>query len=138
MAKPREPWNIRPVRKKATVTASLKAVVETKARELIENILKPKYAKPPKKGEQTNYITNIEAKWFRNNFYFFSTYAYPSPNALSPMFEAKFARMEPLGNGTFALYAMRYTGNEWVGVLDALTVDECMKAIRDDDWFVLA
>ena len=49
MAKPREPWNIRPVRKKATVTASLKAVVETKARELIENILKPKYAKPPKR-----------------------------------------------------------------------------------------
>jgi hypothetical protein len=43
--------------------------------------------------------------------------------------------MEPLGDGTFALYAMRYTGTEWVGVFDALTVDECMKAIRDDPWF---
>ena len=138
MAKPREPWNIRPARKRASVTASLKAEVEAKGRDLIENVLKPKYVRPPKKGEQFNYITDIGAKWFRNNFYFFSIYACPGPNALSPTFEAKFARMEPLGDGTFALYAMRHTGNEWVGVFDALTVDECMKSIQDDPWFVLA
>ena len=138
MAKPREAWNIIPRRKAAPVTASLKIEVETKARDLIEKDLKPKYVKPPKKGEQFNYITDIGAKWFRNNFYFFSTYACPSPNALSPTFEAKVARMEPLGDGTFALYAMRYTGNEWVGVFDALTVDKCMKSIQDDPWFALA
>ncbi len=46
--------------------------------------------------------------------------------------------MEPLAGGKFALYAMRYTGKEWVGVLDALTVDECMKAIQDDSWFLLS
>ena len=136
--RPREPWNIRPARKVAAVTASLKAEVETKATALIENVLKPKYVKPKKKAKEINYITDIGAKWFRNNFYFISTYACPSPNALSPTFEAKFARMEPLRDGTFALYAMRYTGNEWVGVLDALTVDECMKAIQDDEWFTLA
>ena len=89
MAKPREPWNIRPARKPASVTASLKAEVEAKARDLIENVLKPKYVKPPKKGEQFNYITDIGAKWFRNNFYFFSTYACPSPNALSPTFRGE-------------------------------------------------
>ena len=136
MARPREPWNIRPARKSRPVTASLKAEVETKANDLIENVLKPRYVKPPKKGEQFNYITDIGAKWFRNNFYFTATYACPSPNALSPTFEWKFARMEPLGDGTFALYAMRYTGKEWVGVFDALTVDECMKSIQDDPWFV--
>jgi hypothetical protein len=134
MAKPREPWNIRPSRKTVPVTASTKAEVETKAKSLIENVLKPKHVQPPKKGEQLNYITDIGAKWYRNNF--FSTYACPGPNALSPTFESKFARMEPLGNGTFALYAMRYTGKEWVGVLDALSVDECLKAIEDDAWFV--
>ena len=42
-----------------------------------------------------------------------------------------------LGNGKFALYAMRYTGKEWVGVLDALSVDECLAAIRDNEWFEL-
>ncbi len=100
--------------------------------------MKPRHVKTPKKGEQFNYITDIGAKWFRNSFYFFATCACPSPNALTPSFEWKFARMEPLAGSKFALYAMRYTGKEWVGVLDALTADECMKAIQDDPWFVLS
>jgi hypothetical protein len=90
-----------------------------------------------KKDEQFNYLIDIGTKWNRNYFYFFLTHACPGPNANSPTFESMFARMEPLGNGKFALYAMRYTGKEWVGVLDALSVDECMKAIRDNEWFEL-
>jgi hypothetical protein len=43
--------------------------------------------------------------------------------------------MKPLGGGKFALYFMRHSG-EWVGISDTLTVDECMKAIQDDPWFV--
>jgi len=135
MATPREPWNIRPAKKRTSVTASIKTEVESKARDLIENVLKPKYVQRPKEGEQFNYITDIGAKWYRNFFYFFSTYACPNPNALSPTFESKFARMEPLGFGRFALYFMRHTG-EWVGIYDSLSVDECMKAIQDDSWFV--
>ena len=105
MAKPREPWNIRPAKKRASVTASIKAEVETKAKDLIDNVLKPKYVLPPQPVDaQFNYITDIGAKWYRNYFYFFSTYACPGPNALSPTFESKFARMEPLGGGQFALY----------------------------------
>src|ERR1035438_9122542 len=49
MAEPREPWNIRPAKKRAAVTASLKTEVETKARDLIENVLKPKHVLPPPK-----------------------------------------------------------------------------------------
>jgi hypothetical protein len=135
MAKPREPWNIRPAKKSVPVSASIKAEVETKARALIENVLKPKYVLPPHKAEHVNYITDISAKWYRNYFYFFSTYACPGPNALFPSFESKIARMEHLGNGKFALYFMRHTG-EWVGIYDSLFVDECMKAIEDDPWFV--
>ena len=40
-----------------------------------------------------------------------------------------------VGNGKFALSFMRHTG-EWVRIYDALTVDECLKAIQDDPWFV--
>src|SRR5262249_215661 len=112
MAKPREPWNIRPAKKRPSAPASLKAEVETKATDLIENVLKPKYVLPPKTGERFNYITDIEAKWYRGYFYFLSTYACPGPNALSPTFESKFARMEYLGDRKFALYFMRYTGKE--------------------------
>ena len=137
MAKPREPWNIRPAKRIPAISPSLKGEVETKARELIDKILKPKYVQPPKKDERFNCVADIGAKWYRNYFYFIASYACPGPDAPSPTFEHKFARMEPLRDGTFALYAMRYTGNEWVGVFDALSVDECMQAIRDDPWFVL-
>jgi hypothetical protein len=134
MAKPRESWNIRPAKKRVTVSASLKAEVDTKARDLIDNVLKPKHVLPPPAETQFNYITDIQAKWYRNYFYFLSIYACPGPNALAPSFESKFARMEPLGGGKFALYFMRYTG-EWVGIFDALSADECMKAIENDPWF---
>jgi hypothetical protein len=43
--------------------------------------------------------------------------------------------MEYLGAATFAHYFMRHTG-EWGGIYDALSVDESMKAIQDDSWFV--
>jgi hypothetical protein len=135
MARPRDPWNIRPAKKRAAVTASIKAEVEAKAKILIDKALKPKHVLPPEEGVQLNYIIDIGAKWFRSYFYFFSIYACPGPNALSPTFESKFARMEYLGNARFALYFMRYTG-EWVGIYDSLSVDECMKAIQDDEWFV--
>jgi len=68
MAKPREPWNIRPTTKRVAVAASIKAEVEAKANDLIERVLKPKYVLPPKKDEQFNYITDIGAKWHGNYF----------------------------------------------------------------------
>jgi hypothetical protein len=120
---------------KSSLPDSIKTELEAKATDLIVNVLKPKYVLPPKKDERFNYITDIGTTWYRNYFYFFSTYACPGPNALSPSFESKFVRMEHLGNAKFALYFMRHTG-EWVGLYDALSMDECMKAIQDDPWFV--
>ncbi len=118
MVKPRQPWNIRPAKKRASVTASIKSEVETKAKSLIDNVLKPKHVLPPPDEAQSNYITDIEAKWHGKYFYFISIYVCPSPNALSPTFESKFARMESLGGGKFALSFMRHTG-EWVGIYDS-------------------
>ena len=135
MAKQRKAWMIRPAKYPKSTPDSLRKDVEAKARDLIENVLKPRHVKPPQENERFNYVIDIGAKWYRNYFYFFSTYACPGPNALSPTFESKFARMEHLGSGKFALYFMRHTG-EWVGIYDVLAVGECMKAIQDDAWFV--
>ena len=136
MAKPRKAWMIAPKKSaKPVVPDSIKTELETKAAKLIEAILKPKHIQPPPAGEQFNYLTDIAAKWHRNYFYFISTYTCPGPNAMSPTFESKFARMEYLGDGKFALYFMRHTG-EWVGIYDALSVDQSMNAIQDDAWFV--
>jgi hypothetical protein len=135
MARPRGPWNIRPAKKRVSLTASLKAEVETKAKDLIDNVLKSKHVLPPPVAAEFNCIIDIGAKWHGTYFYLFSIYACPSPNALSPTFESKFARMEPLGGGKFDLYYMRHTG-EWVRLYGAISVDECLKAIQDDPWFV--
>jgi len=75
MAKAREPWNIRPAKKRAAVIAFRKSEVETKARDLIENVLKPKHVLPPPKENQGNYIIDIGAKWYRVT----STSSRPSP-----------------------------------------------------------
>ena len=128
MPKQRKASTFSPGKKpKTALPDTLKDEVDTKARELIETVLKPKHVQPPPTGHQLNYITDITTKWLGSKCYFVSIFAGP--------FETKFARMEYAGDGKFALYAMRYTGKEWVGVLDALSVDDCMKAIQDDAWF---
>ena len=136
MAKQRKVWMMSPAKSpKPSVPDSIKAELGAKANDLIENVLKPKHVLPPKPDERFNYITNIGAKWNRNYFYFIATYASPGPNALAPSFESKFARMEYLGDSTFALSFMRHTG-AWHRIFDALSVDQSLKAIQDDAWFV--
>ena len=128
-------WVFSPAKQdKPAVTASIKLQVEMKAKVLIEKVLKPLHVQPPSNDQRYNYIIEIGAKWNRNYFYFFSTYACPGPNAISPTFESKFARMEYLGDNKFTLSFMRHTG-EWVGILSSLSVEECMKAIQDDPLF---
>jgi hypothetical protein len=136
MAKPRKTWTFSPGKKpRVSLPGTLKDEVDTKARELIETVLKPKHIGPPPKGHQLNYIVNITTKWLGSKLYFISVYSCAGPNAISPSFETKFARMEYVGNGGFTLAFMRHTG-QWVGLYEALTVDECLKAIKDDPWFV--
>jgi len=134
MSNSREPRKIRPAMKRASVTASTNTEVETKARYLIENVLKPKYIQPPPEGCQFNYIIDITAKWIGSTCYFISTYACPGPNAIAPTFEQKFARMVSVGDAKYNLYYMRHTG-KWVQTYTGISVDECLKAIQDDPWF---
>jgi hypothetical protein len=135
MAKPRKGWTFSTGKKpKTALPVTVKDEVDTKARELIETVLKPKHVQPPPTGHQLNYITDITTKWLGSKCYFISIYACPGPNAIAPTFETKFARMEFVGDGKFALSFMRHT-EQWVTLYDALTVDECLKAIQDDPWF---
>ena len=135
MAKSRKVWMLAPAKKsKATIPPTVKADLERKAKELIETVLKPQHVQPPPKDRDWNYITDIFTKWHGSYFYFCSTYACPSTNAISPTFESRFARMEFVGNAKFSLAYMRHTG-EWFGMYDALSVDDCLAAIQNDPWF---
>jgi hypothetical protein len=133
--KPKRMWIYSP--KKPTppqVPDDIKAEVEAKPNELVETYLKPTYIKPPPKDRRWNYIIDLFTKWHRSFFYFCSTYACPGPNALSPTFESRFARMEYVGDGKFNLAYMRHN-DKWWEVKQGLTVDQSIEAIRDGGIF---
>lgn len=121
---------------KPKVPESIKIEVETKADELIESFLKPEYIKPPPEDMRFNYVVDIYTKWYRNYFYFYAKYACLGPNAISPFFESKFARMEYAGDGLFNLSYMRHTG-QWFEIFQDLSVDECLETIKDFPHFQL-
>ena len=136
MAKQQKAWILKPAKiSKTAVPDAIKSDLEAKAANLIETVLKPKHVVPQKPDIDFNYVSDIGTKWYRNYFYFFSTYTCPGPNALSPSFESKFARMEYLGAGRFSLSFHRHN-DEWVKLYDSLTVHECLKAIQEDAWFI--
>jgi hypothetical protein len=116
------------------VPDTIKAEVETGAKELVESYLKPTFIKPPPKDARWNYIIDIFTKWHGGFFYFCSTYACPGPNAISPTFESRFARMEYVGGRKFNLAYMRHT-DKWWEVYRGLTADECLRLIRDEAIF---
>jgi hypothetical protein len=132
MAKTRKQWVYSPP--KPTIPAAIKAELDTKAQALIAQHLKPAHIQPPPAEAQFNYLIDIWTKWYRGYFYFGSTYASPGPYALSPTFEARFARMEYVGGDRFNLAFMRHT-EQWFELYQALSIDECLAAIRDEPFF---
>jgi hypothetical protein len=136
MAKPPKAWTFSPGKKPpSALPGTIKDEVDTKAKELIEFVLKPKHVQPPPADVSFNYITDIQMRWLGSKCYFVSIYRTRAPHAISPTFESKFARMQYVDNGKFNLSFLRHTG-KWVELYDRLSVDECLKAIRDDPWFV--
>jgi len=120
---------------KPKVPESVKSDLKKKADKLIETVMKPQYVKEPPKDMVFNYIVDIFSKWYRNYFYFGAKYNCPSPNAISPSFESKFARMEYLENGNFNLSYMRHT-QQWWEIYSDLPMDECLKLIEEGGQFM--
>src|SRR6266700_4989649 len=137
MPKEINPWAMYP-RKTSTapLPEALKMEVTTKANDLIERVLKPKYIQPPPENPQFNYIVDIYGRWYHKSFYFIALYRVANPDAVESSFEAKFARMQYAGQQKFHLSYMRYT-EKWVQLYTDLTVDECMEGIRDEPYFSL-
>src|SRR5258706_7496312 len=94
MPKEINPWAMYP-RKTSTASLpeSLNMEVTTKANQLIETVLKPKYIQPPPENPQFNYIVDIYGKWYHNAFYFCAEYRVACPNPIERGFDATVARM---------------------------------------------
>jgi hypothetical protein len=135
MPKRRKMWVYSPPRQpKPKVPESIKIDLEKKAEALVETVLKPTHIKPPPEEARFNYIVDICTKWYRSYFYFCAKYHCPGPNAISPFFDTKFARLEYIGNSRFNLSFMRHTG-KWVEIYTDLSADECLSAVEDDPFF---
>lgn len=132
--KPRRIWAPSGRGPKPKIPDYLKEQVGTAANRLVAEVLKPRYVDPPPVDPQWNYKVDIYTTWFRGYLYFCATYACPGPNALSPTFETRFARMEYAGDDLFHLAYMRYTG-EWNEIYRGLTADQAFIAIREDPHF---
>lgn len=113
----------------------MRHILQEEADELINNLLKPKHIKPPPDEGDFSYLVDIYSKWYRNYFYFCAKYNNPSSNAIASYFEAKFARMEYMGNEEFNLSYMRHTGNWWE-IYQELSMRECLKSIAEDPHFL--
>ena len=136
MAASRKRWILSPPRQpKPKVPDGAKADVEAKAQEIIETVLKPDHIKPPPEDERYNYVVDIYTKWYRNYLYFCSQYRSPGPNAISPFFEARFARLEYLGDDNYNLSYMRHTG-QWWEIYRDLSLEECLAAVKDEPHFL--
>jgi len=87
MASKRKTWApVYPRRSKPQAPDTIKHILKEKADEIIENVLKPEYIKPPPTDNDLNYLVDIYSKWYRNYFYFCAKYNSPSPHAISPSF----------------------------------------------------
>ena len=119
---------------KPSVPDDLKAKVLSEADEFVEDFLKPNFVKKPPKKWRWNYIIDIHAKWHGSFFYFIATFRSPGPHALSPTFEAPFTRLEYVGKRRFNMAYMRHTG-KWWEVYQKLSLDKCLKVIKEEDIF---
>jgi hypothetical protein len=135
MTKSQKQWVYSPPKAaKTKVPEGVRQDLEKKAGVLVETVLRPKHVQPPPEDERFNYIVDIYTKWYRSYFYFCARYECPGPTAISPTFEAKFARLEYTGEACFTVSFIRHTG-QWVELHCGLSVDECLKTVEEDPWF---
>ncbi len=136
MTKKQKRWMYAPSKAAAPKVATAeKAAIKVKADELVETALKPKHIKPPPEEPRFNYVVDIYTKWYRHYLYFCATYHVPGPNAISPSFESKFARLEYVDKDRYHLAYMRYTG-QWWELYQNLSLAECLRAIEDEPHFM--
>jgi hypothetical protein len=128
-------WTWAPDRRiKPKVPDDVKAEVQRRADELVEEYLRPHYVKRPPRNPRWNYLTGIHTKWRRSFFYFVADFASPGPNALSPTYEVPFTRLEYTSDGRFNLAYLRHTGKFWQ-VHEGLTLDQALVAVRREGAF---
>ena len=117
------------------VPDDVKRLVSEASQSLVDTVLKPRHIEAPPKNKRFNYLVDIDTKWYRQYFYFHARYACPGPNAVSPFFDFKFARLEYVDKDRFNLSYIRHT-KQWFEVGQDLSLKQCLTAIEEDPLFM--
>ncbi|NIR53010.1 hypothetical protein GWO43_30645 [candidate division KSB1 bacterium] len=118
------------------VPTPLKLTLTDRAEQLIRDKFKPWL---PMKAEAAkehgfNYVVDVYTTWRGRYFYFCAKYRNPRENAEEENFEVRTTRLEYVGGQRFNLAYMRHTG-KWCDVYSALSLEECLEAIEENELF---
>lgn len=135
MAIQRKTWIYNPPKpKKPKIPEDLKNLVDEKAKQLVETVLKPEFVKPPIEGSDSSYLVDIYTEWYRSYFYFCGKSRCPAPNCIREFYERKFARLEYVGDNKFNFAYMRHT-EQWWETRKERDLDECLEAVEKTIFF---
>lgn len=111
-----------------------KKQVKATCDEFIDRVFRPHHVRTEPLDFRFNYIVDLYTKWYRNYFYFCTTYRCPSENCISEFFETKYTRLEYRAEDKYNVSYMRHTG-QWFVVFHDLSLDECLKIIEENEFF---
>ncbi|MEW5996993.1 MAG: hypothetical protein AB1657_05370 [Candidatus Micrarchaeota archaeon] len=123
-------WIFRPVRR--PMPESARATITRWAEAHVAKLKHTAIPKMPPKNQ--NYVADVFYEWIRDRFYLCAKYSCPGPNAISPYFIDKFARLEHIGDDRYQLFAMRHTG-QWMPVERHASLKKCLDSMESGPWF---
>lgn len=106
-----------------------KAAITGACERLIANVLLPRYL-PEITPTEFNYPIAICGKWHGNKYRFITRYRTDRTDAVTPEFEAPFARLEFVSRDCFDLSYHRHTG-EWFCLYQRVNLAEALALIAD-------
>lgn len=117
------------------IAKPIRKMLNKKAEAFIESTLKPKHVLPPPTDHDFNYVAGIVSKWHQHYLYICATWNCPSPRAVAPSIEVKFARIEYVDEDCFNLSYLRHN-NKWFELKQGIDWAECTKMISEDEDFM--
>ena len=115
------------------VTPEIKKEVEDKFAAYIENLKAT--LQPIPEPQDRNYPIDYYGKWNRN-FYYIWQKMKCGPDAYKETFEWGIARLKYVGKNQFDLCYYRHT-EKWepLFMYEGISLEACLKAVQEDDWF---
>ena len=107
-----------------------KTAITAACARFIADVLKPRYL-PRIEPTSFNYPVDIYGKWHGNKYRFIQRFRSDRPDAITPEFDAPFARLEYVGRDRFDLSYFRHTG-EWYCLYQSVPLAEALKLIEND------